>query len=291
MPRKRPRATKLSASPFARGKRPSEGCGGGSRNPRGRSLIRTVQVNGERRRALIDTGCSVTLVSSSVANCVTPKSSQMVSLELMDGRSLVTRGAVCMRSVLTEDGVELGPVEAQVVPSLPAGVDVVLGLDIIYKTGLTISPGTEANPVSFKPHHTGLSVTPTYSDDPVKVIHDPDFLAEFSDGEWSVRWTWKPHQSGGDGGKGVAFASPEDRKAFDEEVASWIREGVLVEHDRNLHGEVCNFLPMFGVRQTKGETSKVRPVFDFRVLNSKIESHPGGATPLCADRLRQWRQQ
>ena len=51
-----------------------------------------------------------------------------------------------------------------------------------------------------------------------------------------------------------------------------------------------NFLPIFSVRQEMGDSCKVRPVFDFRVLNSRIQSHPGGATPPCADRLRDWRQ-
>ena len=47
---------------------------------------------------------------------------------------------------------------------------------------------------------------------------------------------------------------------------------------------------MFGIRQAKGEGYKVRPVLDYRPLNEDIQSHPGGATPLCSDRLREWRQ-
>ena len=48
---------------------------------------------------------------------------------------------------------------------------------------------------------------------------------------------------------------------------------------------------MIGIRQTKGNETKVRPVLDLRQLNETIQSHPGGATPLCAERLRKWRQQ
>ena len=47
---------------------------------------------------------------------------------------------------------------------------------------------------------------------------------------------------------------------------------------------------MMCVRQEKGSQRKVRPVFDYRQLNTTVESHPGGATPLCAMRLREWRQ-
>ena len=210
----------------------------------------------------------------------------------MDGRSLVTHGVVCLSSVVTEDLVELGPVEAQVVPSLPCEVDIVLGLDVISKNGLVISPATdEFNGASVKFHHMSSRGTVAAAASPTFTITDADFVAKFSGGRWSINWNWKHDDVACEGGKGIAFASPQDREAFDEEVASWIDEGILVEHNPELHGEVCHFLPMFGVRQVKGENYKVRPVFDFRVLNSKIESHPGGATPLCADRLREWRQQ
>jgi transposase InsO family protein/ribonuclease HI len=187
--------------------------------------------------------------------------------------------------------IELGPVDAQVVPSLPGDVDIVLGLDVIYKNGLVISPIAENNMASVKFHHMGLKGTVADVTSPLKTITDSDFVASFSGERWSINWNWKHSDVECHEGKGITFASPSDRQAFDEEVASWIEEGVLVEHDPGLHGEVRHFLPMFGVRQVKGDNCKVRPVFDFRVLNSRIESHPGGATPLCADRLREWRQQ
>jgi len=44
------------------------------------------------------------------------------------------------------------------------------------------------------------------------------------------------------------------------------------------------------VRQFKSEKVKIRPVLDYRKLNKEIESHPGGALPLCSERLREWRQ-
>ena len=47
---------------------------------------------------------------------------------------------------------------------------------------------------------------------------------------------------------------------------------------------------MMAVRQAKGEKFKVRPVFDYRAMNETVESYPSGATPLCAERMRQWRQ-
>ena len=44
------------------------------------------------------------------------------------------------------------------------------------------------------------------------------------------------------------------------------------------------------VTQEKGQILKVRPVFDYRILNTAVESHPAGALPACNDQLRTWRQ-
>ena len=63
-----------------------------------------------------------------------------------------------------------------------------------------------------------------------------------------------------------------------------------MKHDCWVHGEIQQCLPLMGVRQEKGETHKVRPVLDYWHLNETLESYPGGTTPLCADRLRKWRQ-
>ena len=81
----------------------------------------------------------------------------------------------------------------------------------------------------------------------------------------------------------------EDKSLFDEELDKWIAEGILIEHSPGQHGSVKNVMPLIGVRQVKGDSVKVRPIPDFRRLNELIESHPGGAMPLCTDRLREWR--
>ena len=86
------------------------------------------------------------------------------------------------------------------------------------------------------------------------------------------------------------YVKESDRELFDAEIQSWVESGILVKHDMQAHGEVKNFLSLMAVRQEKGDKLKVRPVLDFRNLNKEVESHPGGAIPLCAERLRQWRQ-
>ena len=47
---------------------------------------------------------------------------------------------------------------------------------------------------------------------------------------------------------------------------------------------------MIAVQQDKGGVQKTRPVFDFREMNKEVISCPEGATAICADKIRLWRQ-
>ena len=67
-------------------------------------------------------------------------------------------------------------------------------------------------------------------------------------------------------------------------------EGYLVDWNPAVHGAVRNLMPLMCVQQKKGEARKVRPALKFRWLNSHIKNRPAAATPLCQERLRQWRQ-
>ena len=73
-------------------------------------------------------------------------------------------------------------------------------------------------------------------------------------------------------------------------MKEWLHLGILVEYDEEVHGAIRHYLPIIAVCQRKGQSTKIRPVFDYRRLNDHIECHTGGATPLCASRIRQWRQ-
>lgn len=86
------------------------------------------------------------------------------------------------------------------------------------------------------------------------------------------------------------FVKTENRESFDNEIESWIEEGILVKYDNNLHGDIQGYLPTMVVSQSKGGEKKVRPVLDYRQLNRSVKSFPGGSVPLCADQLRDWRQ-
>lgn len=251
-------------------------------------------IDGEVRAALIDTGCSLTLLGEKAAGNLSRDKCAM-KLEMMNGAALVTGGAVRLNSVVTDGKVELGPLVAHVVPRLPLQVDIVLGLDILSRHGFELRQGSSE--IVFGGPSTGGGATAAVQSLSVESktngVEDKDFCAKFEQGKWTASWKWKNVQQGApvlNSRPCPNYVEESDRELFDEEIQSWVDSGVLVKHDMQTHGEVQNFLSLMAVRQEKGDKLKVRPVLDFRSLNNEVESHPGGAIPLCAERLRQWRQ-
>lgn len=138
-------------------------------------------------------------------------------------------------------------------------------------------PGTLASAMC-QEEHVGCST-----------IEEEDFVAWFQEGEWRMKWKWKDDTNQLPIGPVSYRIKPEVEAKFDAEVREWIKEGILVPWEEHQHGKVRHFIPLMAVSQRKGEEEKVRPVLDYRRLNSAVESRPGGATPLCRDRLREWR--
>ena len=71
------------------------------------------------------------------------------------------------------------------------------------------------------------------------------------------------------------------REDFEREVDKWIDEGVLVPWEKEIEGGV---LPLMAVLQPT--TDKVRPVFDFREVNSHVECQTDGeVVDVCGETL------
>ena len=254
---------------------------------------------------LVDTGCSVSLVSGHVAGKLSQRPGS-VELEIMSGGTVRAEGVVVLDQVLIgTNSLQVGPVEAYVVPRLPLDLDVIVGLDVILRFGLRIpanntnygeielTPGVDPPVVLPKvtcAAQENVSIDASQSEPTQIRIEDVDFITTFHNKEWTVKWMWKngpPPQNSRRGN----YAVPEkDQEAFGKELEAWISEGILIPWDAERDGEIRNVLPLMSVRQQKGEITKVRPVLDFRVLNQYITSHPGAATPLCQERLREWRR-
>ena len=77
------------------------------------------------RRALIDTGCSYTLISAAVVGEKWTRGDSVL-LETMDGKTIRTLGSVWVES-LAANGTELGSLKVQFMRSLPLGMDVIVG--------------------------------------------------------------------------------------------------------------------------------------------------------------------
>lgn len=82
--------------------------------------------------------------------------------------------------------------------------------------------------------------------------------------------------------------SAEKKAEFEKEVERWIDEGVLQEYNVAKHGEVNGIIPLMAVCQEK--KNKVRPVLDYRELNTYIKSAPGPDSAVCDEKLRDWRR-
>ena len=244
-------------------------------------IILTVRIEGRRGTALLDSGCSCSLVKSNVIRRSIIRDDQDSPLITMSSQHLRTEGTIEIAS-LCHGTRELGPTKARVVEKLPFDVDFIIGLPIILKHGLWIGSNHGQRTVKWGGAMTCGEVNSSE-------IDDHDFNAKFCNNIWTVKWKWRS-EPGSDLRPINYKISERDEKQFDDEIKSWIAEGILVEHSQKIHGAIKRFVPMMGIRQIKGDASKVRPVLDLRKLNQTISSHPGGATPLCASRLREWCQ-
>ena len=282
------------------------------------ALTVSAGVAGQTVRAMIDTGCSVTLIGSRLAGGL-PRHPRRIGLEMMDRTVVRTQGSVDLLSVIVHD-IEIGPIRAHVLASPPRGVDLVLGLDVALRQGLKVcmengvpqvtlgGNAKEATMCSGPTHKKAVQVAAAPQDRKATwaevVAHgaaagklaralevkDDDFHARFTGMHWEVRWRWKGRPPEGRLHR-VNYRVPEEaRDAFNLEVEEWIQAGYLVSWDQGRHGEIRNIVPLLCVQQRKGSQSKVRPVLDFRWLNDHVDSRPAGATPLCQDRLREWRR-
>ena len=257
-------------------------CGSGSSlNGFGALAILAAEVGGQAVEAMVDSGCTQSLVISTVAQA----HGRGGLILTLDGGEVQSRGEavldVMVRGVSTR-------VRFRVVDKLVGGLHAVLGMDFIMlmggaficgkdvQFGVERSPRTEvgASAVSLKPG--SLSIL------------DPDFLAEFDGSVWTVGWRWKegrPPDLKNEIGSYESTKTEGAREKFDNEVKRWIEEGWLRPCSEVDGGGV---LPLMAVVQVNKD--KVRPVLDFRELNEHVSNHPGTDAAVCSETLRRWRR-
>mgnify|MGYP003417316483 FL=1 len=234
-----------------------------------------VRVDGVRRRALIDTGCTHTLVRNGVAK-VGAVDARRVRILLADGKygeSSETRD-VCLEVV----GKRMN-VQCIVLAEMLNGVDVIVGMDVLMKVG---GMRVTSEGVEFDAEGTvGCSVLDSLSSE--HRILDPDYEAWFDGEKWTVKWFWNEREPCVRENIANYGISCDVKEKFDEEIDAWINEGILKRTDDEVEG----ILPLIAVVQQKKD--KVRPVLNFKSVNRSVRSHTGDAQE-CRSELRKWRK-
>lgn len=234
-----------------------------------------VLVNGVKVRALVDTGCTQTIVSKSLVSEVTACSGGVMTVNGVEVKCGIST------AVLTVCGRELR-VQCLVLDSLLTYFDLVLGMDVVERLG---GVNVACGKVVF-----GVSASSVLMDNAADgssglQMEDVDFSARFDGQKWIVRWNWIGEEPVLHNQVACYKVSADVQDEFDQEVQAWIKEGILLPVPE---GEVVKSLvPLMAVSQVN--KGKVRPVLDFRQLNKFVSSHPG-ASDVCDETMRKWRR-
>ena len=234
-----------------------------------------IKVNGKHARALVDTGCSKTIVTEAYCD----ECSGEVQILTVNGSKIKCEGE--FDALLDIRGVKCRT-SCIVSRTLLSGIGVILGIDAInFMGGVFVSEsGVKFTKTS------ACVVAVDHSFPRKKKIEDKDFVANFDGTSWKVRWLW--NDSAPVLRNCVACyegtLSDDNRKPFEEQIELWIENGGLVPCDDVTSG----VLPLMAVNQPSKKI--VRPVLNYRELNRHVKSHTGDYTPVCDETIRKWRQ-
>lgn len=232
-------------------------------------------IDGRPSTALLDTGCSRTIVSERLNHAGELKAINQ-RIVMMNGESVEVKHTQNCKLVVGGRSIVL----ECLVSDILRGYDILLGMDVVAKMG-GVRVSSDGRSVQFDPK---VACSAALSDEPLR-IEDKDFDAEFVNGSWRVAWRWVSGHAAPKLGNWVSQyrMKPGVEEAFCEEIEEWIAKGWLKAYE----GEHDGLVPLMAVAQpNKG---KVRPVLDFRELNEFVSSHTGQSV-VCAEKLRAWRK-
>ena len=233
-----------------------------------------VYEDGQECTALIDSGCSQTLVSKAVCCFWKQKSAGVLTA---DGRTLNCRGYSKIK-------VEVGQVpavdmEALIVDKQLLGFDLLLGIDAIKEFGGVYL--TESGELRFGGLNGCVAVS----------VDEPDFSVTYdrSNKEWTASWKWGNGHTRSELYNSVQeYAVPcHARDANENEILQWQRNGWLLPYSQEL-GPPNGLIPLMAVVQEQKQ--KERPVLDYRELNGFVDAFTA-ITEVCVQKLREWRRQ
>ncbi|KAK4319771.1 hypothetical protein Pmani_009323 [Petrolisthes manimaculis] len=238
-------------------------------------------MDGTRHSALVDTGCSRCVAHVS---CCKKWRKENVTILTISGKEQQCEGTgvVCLQ---LSNGVST-EVKVFVVNTNPLGFPFILGMNgVTALGGVTVSAHRK---VRFGVEDISVCAAARASIN----VNEKDFSATYDTARntWTAAWKWSGGEEPGILQNRVeAYTVPcEIRAQYEEEVEKWIKDGWLVPHDECKHGPPKGLIPLMAVVQhNKG---KVRPVLDFRELNTHIDTFTADSD-VCADKLREWRKQ
>ena len=231
----------------------------------------SVWINGCKRSALVDTGCTQTLVRKACCNAWEKK----VPVLTVGGGSLVC----CGESVV--DGPPVA-VQALVVDGELLGYDLLLGMySITQLGGITVN---ETGNIRFSRCEKRVCAAIT--------LDEADFHAEYDrdTNAWTASWKWSGNQPRISLRNWLSEYPPPAwlREQYEEELQAWIDSGWLRPYPSDELGPPRGLIPLMAVLQESKQ--KVRPVMDYCELNKHVNPYTAGAD-ICAHKLREWRQQ
>lgn len=243
-----------------------------------------MNINGLPCNVLVDTGCTTSIAHVSVcSNC----STKSTSVTTISGEQLQCIGMgivqVCLLSGAS------AAVDVLVVKEPPLGFKFILGMNgITAFHGVTVR---SQNEVSFGVEQNACVVG--RKPEPEMYVFDAkDFTVRYNHDsrEWTVVWKWN------EGVEPVYLPNTvaeyripsEVRSEYEAEINKWISDGWLVPYSENQHGRAVGTVPLLAVIQHN--KNKVRPVLDFRNLNTHLNPHTADAD-VCLNTIREWRRQ
>ena len=225
----------------------------------------------------MDTGCSQSLVSRAVCRHWERRG---VDVLTADGKTLrcIGVGGISLRV----GRVTPVTMEALVVDGRVLGCDLLLGIDAITKLGGVKISG--AGEVQFLAEEAPQCAAIE--------IQEPDFSATFNQNTktWTASWKWANGQTPAQLQNRVHEypVAERVRAEYEAELRLWRENGWLVPYPETELGPPKGLIPMMAVVQHNKH--KVRPVLDYRELNKYVDTYTAQAD-VCAQKLREWRQQ
>ena len=259
-----------------------------------------LSVDGAICHALVDSGCSHCIVHAPYCASWTRKRADVMTMS-GERQRCEGVGRVQLR-VSNGDSVV---VDVYVVDFKPLGFEFILGVNGISALGgVTISP-------SFAMHFGSADEKPicavatqaekivgagvTQAEKTVGAgaieIDEPDFCVLFDASEiaWTVTWKWSDDtEPDALRNRVTEYAIPTAaRSSYEEEIQEWIANGWSEPYDDKKMGPAKGLIPLMAIVQQNKD--KVRPVMDFRELNSHVDAFTANAD-VCADKIREWRR-